>query len=47
MTETTELYAYLLLVLAGFLPNEVWRVLGLVVGRASTKNPSCSYGRGR
>ena len=33
MTETTELYAYLLLVLAGFLPNEVWRVLGLVVGR--------------
>jgi hypothetical protein len=25
-----ELHAYLLLVLVGFLPNEVWRVLGLV-----------------
>ncbi|SRR5712692_7650058 len=25
-----ELYAYVLLVLVGFLPNEVWRVLGLV-----------------
>jgi hypothetical protein len=33
MTETTELHAYLLLVLAGFLPNEVWRLLGLVVAR--------------
>jgi hypothetical protein len=26
-----ELHAYLLLVLVGFLPNEIWRVLGLVV----------------
>jgi Branched-chain amino acid transport protein (AzlD) len=25
-----ELHAYLLLVLVGFLPNEIWRVLGLV-----------------
>jgi hypothetical protein len=28
-----ELYAYVLLVLVGFLPNEIWRVLGLVVAR--------------
>ena len=26
-----ELYAYMLLLLVGFLPNEVWRMLGLVV----------------
>jgi Branched-chain amino acid transport protein (AzlD) len=25
-----ELHAYLLLVLVGFLPNEIWRVLGLI-----------------
>jgi branched-subunit amino acid transport protein AzlD len=29
-----ELNAYVLLVLVGFLPNEVWRVLGLVIGRS-------------
>jgi Branched-chain amino acid transport protein (AzlD) len=28
-----ELHAYVLLVLVGFLPNEIWRVLGLVLGR--------------
>jgi hypothetical protein len=28
-----ELHAYVLLVLVGFLPNEVWRMLGLVVAR--------------
>jgi hypothetical protein len=28
-----ELWPYLVLVLAGFLPNEVWRVLGLVLAR--------------
>ena len=28
-----ELHAYVLLVLVGFLPNEVWRMLGLVFGR--------------
>jgi len=27
---STELHAYTLLVLVGFLPNEIWRVLGLV-----------------
>ena len=29
----SELYAYTLLVLVGFLPSEVWRMLGLVVAR--------------
>lgn len=33
MSGMTELQAYVLLVLAGFLPNEIWRMLGLVVGR--------------
>jgi hypothetical protein len=28
-----ELQAYVLLVLVGFLPNEIWRALGLVVAR--------------
>lgn len=32
MSGTTELHAYVLLVLVGFLPNEIWRMLGLVVG---------------
>ena len=29
----TELWPYLVLVLVGFLPNEIWRVLGLVLAR--------------
>jgi hypothetical protein len=29
----TELWPYLLLVLVGFLPNEMWRVFGLVLAR--------------
>jgi Branched-chain amino acid transport protein (AzlD) len=33
MSGMTELHAYVLLVLVGFLPNEIWRMLGLVVGR--------------
>jgi len=28
-----ELWPYLLLMLVGFLPNEIWRVLGLVLAR--------------
>ena len=28
-----ELHAYALLLLVGFLPNEIWRMLGLVLGR--------------
>src|SRR6185437_13297913 len=30
---TADLWPYLLLVLAGYLPNEIWRVLGLVLAR--------------
>jgi hypothetical protein len=30
---TGELWPYLVLVLVGFLPNEVWRVLGFVAAR--------------
>jgi Branched-chain amino acid transport protein (AzlD) len=33
MSATTELSAYVLLVVVGFLPNEIWRVLGLVAVR--------------
>ena len=29
----SELHAYTLLVLVGFLPSEIWRLLGLVVAR--------------
>jgi hypothetical protein len=29
----TELWPYLMLILVGFLPNEIWRVLGLVLAR--------------
>jgi hypothetical protein len=31
--DLTELWPYLLLILVGYLPNEVWRVLGLVLAR--------------
>ena len=30
---TIDLWPYLLLVMVGFLPNEIWRVLGLVASR--------------
>jgi hypothetical protein len=33
MSGMSELNAYVLLVLVGFLPNEIWRMLGLVLGR--------------
>jgi Branched-chain amino acid transport protein (AzlD) len=33
MSGMTELHTYVLLVLVGFLPNEIWRMLGLVLGR--------------
>jgi branched-subunit amino acid transport protein AzlD len=29
----SELWPYLLLILVGYLPNEIWRVLGLVLAR--------------
>jgi hypothetical protein len=31
--DLTELWPYLLLILVGYLPNEVWRVLGLLLAR--------------
>jgi hypothetical protein len=33
MSGQSGLYPYLLLLLVGFLPNEIWRVLGIVVAR--------------
>ena len=30
---SAELWPYLVLILVGFLPNEIWRVLGLVLAR--------------
>jgi len=33
MSATSDLLPYLLLVLVGFLPTEVWRMLGLVAAR--------------
>jgi len=30
---TTQMWPYLMLLVAGFLPNEIWRVLGLVTAR--------------
>jgi hypothetical protein len=33
MSLVTELWPYLVLILVGFLPNEIWRVLGLVFAR--------------
>jgi hypothetical protein len=35
---TGDLHSYLVLLLVGFLPNEFWRVLGLVVGRGLDEN---------
>jgi hypothetical protein len=32
-TAMAELWPYLVLVLVGYLPNEIWRVLGLVLAR--------------
>jgi len=33
ISAVTELWPYLVLVLVGYLPNEVWRVFGLVLAR--------------
>ena len=33
MNSITELSPYLVLILVGFLPNEIWRVLGLILAR--------------
>ena len=34
----TELWPYVVLVLVGFLPNEMWRVLGLVLARGISED---------
>ena len=34
-------HALLVLLLAGFLPNEVWRMLGLWLAAALTRAPNC------
>jgi hypothetical protein len=33
ITLTSQLWPYFLLIVAGYLPNEIWRALGLVLGR--------------
>ena len=33
MIELAELWPYLALILAGLLPNDVWRMLGVLIGR--------------
>jgi hypothetical protein len=38
MSATAELWPYLVLILVGFLPNEVWRVVGLFVGRGLSED---------
>jgi hypothetical protein len=35
---SAELWPYLALIVAGFLPNEVWRALGLVMARGLDEN---------
>ena len=38
MSAAAELSPYLLLVLVGFLPNEIWRLLGLIMARGLNEN---------
>jgi hypothetical protein len=38
MSASAELWPYLLLIVVGFLPNEVWRVLGLLIGRGLSED---------
>jgi hypothetical protein len=38
MSVTAELWPYLLLILVGYLPNEIWRVLGLLIGRGLSED---------
>ena len=38
MSATAELWPYLILILVGFLPNEIWRVLGLVISRGLSED---------
>jgi hypothetical protein len=38
MSVTAELWPYLVLILVGFLPNEIWRFLGLLIGRGLSED---------
>lgn len=38
MSATAGLWPYLVLILVGFLPNEVWRAFGLVLARGLNEN---------
>jgi hypothetical protein len=38
MTGWIDWHAYLVLILVGFLPNEVWRMLGVVLARGIDEN---------
>jgi len=38
MSAVGELWPYLMLIVAGFLPNEVWRMVGLVASRGIDEN---------
>ena len=35
---TAELQAFIILILVGFLPSEIWRWLGIVIGRGLDEN---------
>jgi hypothetical protein len=41
------LWGYLVLVLVGFLPADVWRLLGVIIGAGSMRNPSSWFGSAR
>ena len=41
---SAELQSYLILVLIGFLPSEIWRWLGIVLGRGLDESPRSSCG---
>jgi hypothetical protein len=38
MSTTAGLWPYLVLILVGFLPNEIWRAFGLVLARGLNEN---------
>jgi hypothetical protein len=38
MSATAGLWPYLVLILVGFLPNEIWRAFGLVLARGLNEN---------
>ena len=44
---TVELSPYLVLILVGFLPNEIWRALGLVLARGLNEDSEIVVGRAR